>query len=186
MGSHLRDCSYFFVAFYLKYVTINSVTNMDEKFERLVAFLKEKNLKIAAAESCTAGLFSARLAGVPGASSVLEFGFVVYSEKAKHKVLGVPFETIEKYGVVSPETAEAMAKGARETSGSDVGIGITGFAGPASDGVLPVGRVCFGFDINGEIYACYKDFGSVGRNEVRSRAADFAAAQLTALLEKTK
>lgn len=159
---------------------------MDSNFNKLIALLQKKNLKIAAAESCTAGLFSARLADVPGASSVLEYGFVVYSEEAKQKILDVPSEIIESFGVVSTQTAASMAEGAREKSGAEVGVGITGYAGPGADGVLPVGRVCFGFDIKDKKESCCQDFGNVGRNKVRELAADFAAAELIAILEKTE
>ena len=76
-------------------------------FERLVERLKERRLSVASAESCTAGLFAADLAAVPGASSVFEYGFVVYSAAAKQRILGVPQKVIGRYGVVSEQTARA-------------------------------------------------------------------------------
>ena len=107
--------------------------------------LIEKNITIAAAESCTAGLFAATLAETPGISSVLFESVVTYANEAKEKYLGVKHETLEKFGAVSEETAREMADGIRELSKADVGISITGLAGP--DGGTekkPVGLVYIG------------------------------------------
>ncbi|MCH5198250.1 MAG: CinA family protein [Oscillospiraceae bacterium] len=150
-------------------------------FETLVKKLIENKMKIAAAESCTAGLFSSFLASVPGASEIMEYGFVVYSERAKIDVLGVPSEIIEENGVVSEKTAEFMADGAAKRAGADVSVGITGFAGPSSDAGYPVGRVCFGFYYNGKTEALTKEFGDIGRNAVREKAAIFAAEKILEL-----
>lgn len=97
--------------------------------------LIEKNVTIAAAESCTAGLFTATLAEFPGISSILKESVVTYSNEAKEKYLGVKHETLEKYGAVSAETAKEMAEGIKATAKSDIGISITGLAGP--DGGTP-------------------------------------------------
>ena len=153
-------------------------------FSALVRRLKTKNYHISAAESCTAGLFSAYLADVPGASRVLSYGFVVYSEEAKNRVLDVPLQTIGEYGVVSEQTAAAMAKGAAEISRAEVAVAVTGFAGPESDGVLPVGRVCFAYVLPGRLITETRDFGAVGRNLVRQRAAVHAAQTISSLLEE--
>ncbi|MBE7039337.1 MAG: competence/damage-inducible protein A [Ruminococcaceae bacterium] len=107
--------------------------------------LIEKNITIAAAESCTAGLFAATLAETPGISSVLFESVVTYANEAKEKYLGVKHETLEKFGAVSEETAREMADGIRERSKADIGISITGLAGP--DGGTekkPVGLVYIG------------------------------------------
>ena len=99
--------------------------------------------RIALAESCTAGLLAARLAEPPGASSYLAGGVVAYSNEAKVELLGVPPALIEEHGAVSPEVAAAMADGAIARFGADLGVGITGIAGP--DGGTeekPVGYVC--------------------------------------------
>ena len=152
-------------------------------FQELVSLLKENHLTVCAAESCTAGLFSSSVAEVPGASDVMGFGFVTYSVKAKNECVGVPFETVDRFGVVSEETALAMAKGALERSGADVGLGITGFAGPTSDGTVPVGRVCFGYSVQGVLSSETVDFGDAGRNDVRRNAVLHAARSLIKQLE---
>ncbi|MBQ7638700.1 MAG: CinA family protein [Clostridia bacterium] len=151
-------------------------------FEKLVKTLADKKLKISAAESCTAGLFCSSLASVPGASYVMEYGFVVYSEKAKSDVLDVPSKVIEAYGVVSEETARYMAQGAAKRANADACVGITGYAGPSSDPGYPVGRVCFGFYFAGKVYSETKEFGDIGRNRVRQASAVFAAQRILALL----
>ena len=153
-------------------------------FETLFGLLKARNLHVAAAESCTAGLFSATLAEIPGASDVMEYGFIVYSVDAKDKLVGVSRRTVDAFGVVSEETAIEMALGAAERAGAEIGVGITGFAGPGSDGVLPVGRVCFGYRVFGKTFAETVDFGDRGRNEVRRLAAFRAAQRLTLLLRE--
>lgn len=100
---------------------------------RVVALLKENRLTVATAESCTAGYISKRITDVPGASSVFECGAVTYSNKIKEKLLGVRHSTLEKFSAVSRETALEMASGIRRASGADIGISVTGIAGPDSD-----------------------------------------------------
>ena len=107
----------------------------------VVTLLKDKKLKIATAESCTAGLLSSRLTEVAGVSSVFECGIAAYSNDIKQTVLGVPAEMLQKYGAVSPEVACAMAIGVRRVSHASLGIGITGVAGPDSSEGKPVGVV---------------------------------------------
>jgi nicotinamide-nucleotide amidase len=85
---------------------------------------------VATAESCTGGLLAGRLVDRPGSSAYLLAGLVTYSNEAKQQLLGVPAELIESVGAVSAEVAEAMAAGARAAIGTDVGVGITGVAGP--------------------------------------------------------
>lgn len=98
--------------------------------ELVVEKLLEKNMTIATAESCTGGLLSKRITDVSGSSSVFETGVITYANKTKEKLIAVPHDTLEKYGAVSEETARAMAIGVRNLAGSDIGIGITGIAGP--------------------------------------------------------
>lgn len=111
--------------------------------QRVVELLKENSLKISTAESCTAGYIPKRITDIAGASSVFDFGAVTYSNEMKNRVLGVRTETLEKYGAVSEQTAREMAAGIRRVSGADIGISVTGIAGPGSDGTdKPVG-LCF-------------------------------------------
>ncbi|HEX4347638.1 MAG TPA: competence/damage-inducible protein A [Vicinamibacterales bacterium] len=97
--------------------------------------LRERRWTVAAAESCTGGLLMSRLTSVSGSSAYVDRGFVCYSNAAKMEVLGVPAGLIEAHGAVSEPVARAMADGARAKAGNDVGIGVTGIAGP--DGGTP-------------------------------------------------
>lgn len=107
----------------------------------VVSLLKEKELKIATAESCTAGMLSGRLTEVAGVSEVFECGVAAYSKEIKHQVLGVPESVLKEKGAVSPETAAAMAMGARRVGEASIGIGITGVAGPDPSEGKDVGTV---------------------------------------------
>lgn len=113
------------------------------KIERQIgALLTKAGLTLAVAESCTGGLISHQITNVPGSSNYFERGFITYSNRAKTELLGVEPELIERYGAVSPEVAREMAIGARMAAGTDIGIGITGIAGPVSDDSRkPVGLV---------------------------------------------
>ena len=100
---------------------------------------------MAVGESCTGGLVTARLVDSPGSSRYVETGVVAYSNQAKRVVLGVDAELLETHGAVSEEVAVAMAEGARRLGAADIGIGVTGVAGPGGGcDAKPVGTVCFG------------------------------------------
>jgi nicotinamide-nucleotide amidase len=114
-------------------------TSIDQQ----VAALLVEDHRIGLAESCTAGLLAARLTEPPGASEYLAGGIVAYSNDAKIELLEVPPELIEEHGAVSPEVAEAMADGALKRFRADLGVGITGIAGPeGGTEEKPVGYVC--------------------------------------------
>lgn len=144
--------------------------------ERVVQGLKQQNLTIALAESCTGGLIAKRLTDIPGASQVLEFGWVTYSDHAKQKMLGVSPETLQKYTAVSPETALEMAKGAREKSGADIGLSVTGYAGPGGGTEEhPVGTVFIGLSWQGgEKVICPPRRYMRSREQVRRSSASHA------------
>ncbi len=158
-----------------------------EKNEKLAAdvvkLLKDKQLHISFAESCTGGLATAGIVSVPDASFVLNASVITYANEAKIKYLDVNPDTIEKYGVVSEEVAVQMAEGAAINNGADIGVGITGIAGPggATD-KKPVGMVCFGFYINGEKRTCTKQFGAIGRNNVRKESVKYIYEELIRIL----
>jgi nicotinamide-nucleotide amidase len=117
-------------------------TDGAEMEETVGALLKERGLKIAVAESCTAGLVSRRLTNVAGSSQYFERGAITYSNLSKHEMLGVPLELIDKFGAVSAEVAASMAGGIMSSAKVDLGLAVTGIAGP--DGgteTKPVGLV---------------------------------------------
>ena len=108
--------------------------------EAVVKLLKENNLKVATAESCTGGFIAKRITNISGSSSVFDCGIVSYANEIKHKILGVSKDDLDTYGAVSEPVARQMAKGALEISGADIAVSVTGIAGPDSDGTdKPVG-----------------------------------------------
>ncbi len=115
----------------------------------LVSTLRERGWTVATAESLTAGLVAATIADVPGASAVLRGGLVVYATELKHLLADVPEEVLERFGAVSEETARALADGAARRCGADVGIGLTGVAGPDEQEGKPVGTVYVGLCVPG-------------------------------------
>ena len=145
--------------------------------EEIGKILKEKKLRIATAESCSGGGLADRITNVSGSSDYFERGFVTYSVSAKKENLGVPEEIIEKFGVVSNETATAMAEGVKKLSRADIGIGITGIAGPTGGTKdKPVGTVSIGISGKETIVKTFHFKGS--RTEIKKRAADEALKML--------
>lgn len=98
--------------------------------EEIAKYLIDNKLTVATTESCTGGLLSSVLTDVSGSSAFVRLNFVTYSNEAKQKILGVKFETLEKYGAVSEQTAYEMAKGLYAATGADICISTTGIAGP--------------------------------------------------------
>lgn len=145
---------------------------------RVVAENADAGRKVALAESCTGGLVASALTEIAGSSSVLDRGFVTYSNEAKMEMLGVASDIIETFGAVSISCAWAMAKGALERSGADVAVAISGIAGPGGGTPLkPVGTVVFARvvrDATGEPEGELKFFeggdGPDGRAEIRRQA----------------
>jgi nicotinamide-nucleotide amidase len=135
----------------------------------LVARYKAAGLMAATAESCTGGLIAALLTEIPGSSSMLERGFVVYSNAAKQELLGVPTETLTIHGAVSTETARAMAEGALRASRAEVAVSVTGIAGPdGGSAEKPVGLVHFACARRGKPTVAREErFGAIGREAVR-------------------
>ncbi|MBX6320195.1 MAG: CinA family protein [Rhodospirillaceae bacterium] len=113
--------------------------------EEVIDGFRRVGWRLALAESCTGGLIAGQLTEVPGASDVVERGFVVYSNAAKVELLGVPPEVLERFGAVSAETAAAMAEGALARAHAEVALAVTGIAGPGGGSpAKPVGLVFFG------------------------------------------
>jgi competence/damage-inducible protein CinA-like protein len=118
-----------------------------ELHQVVASLLRERGLTLSVAESCTGGLLAARLTEVPGSSTFFERGFVTYGNRAKTELLGVDASLIDSLGAVSEEVARAMAAGARRSAGADIGIGITGIAGPdGGSAEKPVGLVYIALD----------------------------------------
>ena len=126
----------------------------DETLEEVVVkLLKEKKYSLTIAESCTGGLLSGAIVNVSGISDVFNEGFITYSNKSKIKYLGVNEETINKYGVVSAETAKEMAEGAAKKTGSDTALAVTGIAGPGGGSLeKPVGLVYISSYVSGKVF----------------------------------
>lgn len=144
--------------------------------------LREKRFTVAVAESCTGGLLTSRLTDVPGSSAYVERGFVCYSNRSKVELLGVSDAILMEQGAVSDPVAQAMAAGARARAGTNVGIGITGIAGP--DGgtpAKPVGTVSIAVIVDSETRV--RTFQFVGsREEVKFQASQAALNVLRLLL----
>lgn len=145
---------------------------MEEVIGRL---LMKQGLTVALAESCTGGLIGHRLTQVPGSSAYFDRGIVCYSNGAKMELLGVPASLLEKHGAVSAAVAAAMANGIRERSGTDIGLSVTGIAGPAGGtSTKPVGLVFVGLDV-GEGETVTKEFRFHGdRHVIKQRSSQAA------------
>ena len=153
--------------------------------QQVIDRLAERGWHIAFAESCTGGKAVAALVDVPSASSVLDVSFVTYANETKIRFLGVDPNTIAQHGVVSEPVAREMAKGAAQAAGAQVGVGITGVAGPSGGtDKKPVGMVCFGFSINDQVISKTCQFGNIGRTAVREESVAFVYETLLACLSE--
>ncbi len=125
----------------------------DESLEEVVLnLLREKGMTLSLAESCTGGLVGSRLTDIPGASASFICGIISYSNESKISILGVREETIRDFGVVSSQTAEEMAIGAKRVGGTDIGVSVTGIAGPeGGSSENPVGTCYIGIAIKNEV-----------------------------------
>ena len=162
-----------------RFVFSTDGTTIDEQ----VASVLRARRKIALGESCTAGLLAARLADPPGASAYLLGGVVAYSNEAKVELLGVSTELIERHGAVSPEVAEAMADGAAARFDADLGVGITGIAGPdGGSEEKPVGYVCVCAKVTGGPMIARDPVIPGDRHEIRDRTCTLALHLIRRLL----
>ncbi len=151
--------------------------------ERVILELQRRGWTISFAESCTGGLAAAALVDVPNASAVFESSFVTYSNQAKMQHLGVKAESLQRWGAVSETVAIEMAMGAAKAASAQVGVGITGIAGPTGGTKeKPVGTVCFGFFLDGKTCTATRQFGDLGRTAVRRMAVEYVYQTLLLLL----
>ncbi|WP_375227667.1 CinA family protein [Roseobacter sp. S98] len=144
---------------------------------------KSSGVMIATAESCTGGMIAAALTDIPGASAVVERGFVTYTNAAKVQMLGVSEVTLSAHGAVSEEVAQEMATGALTYSGAQLAVSVTGIAGPGGSEFKPEGRVCFGLATKNGVNTETVEFGAPGRSRVRQAACDHALALLMKALQ---
>jgi nicotinamide-nucleotide amidase len=145
--------------------------------------LQKKHWQLATAESCTGGLISAACTELAGSSVWFERGFVTYSNAAKTELLGVDSALIEQHGAVSEEVARAMVQGAIRHSRAQVAVAVTGVAGPSGGSAAkPVGTVCFGFMVDGQLSSETRRFAGE-RRQVRQATVHHALQGLLALLK---
>jgi nicotinamide-nucleotide amidase len=142
---------------------------------RLVTLCRARQLTVTTAESCTGGLVAGAITAIPGASAVLDRGFVTYSNTAKTELLGVPAALFDEVGAVSEAVARAMAAGARQRANADLAVAITGIAGPdGGSAEKPVGTVWFGLAArNGELLARHQLFTG-DRDQIRAASVIYA------------
>ncbi len=118
---------------------------MQEVSGRVIRLLKEKGMTVTTVESCTGGMVSSFLTDIPGASEVFKGSFVTYSDETKHQFVGVKEDTLKRYTAVSEETAREMVQGGTRVVGSDLGVSVTGYAGPdGGENGEPAGLVYIG------------------------------------------
>jgi len=155
-----------------------------QEAEALLSELQRRRLMLATAESCTGGLLVSLLTEIPGASAVVERGFITYSNAAKSELLGVDAALVAQLGAVSEEVAAAMAEGALARAPVGIAVSITGIAGP--DGGTrekPVGLVYLAVAVTGQ--ATLKRecrFGDIGRSQIRIASIREALALLRVAL----
>jgi PncC family amidohydrolase len=151
--------------------------------ERLGNLLREKGLKLAVAESCTGGLIASRITDVAGSSDYFEAGVVAYSNEAKRIFLSVHAASIEAHGAVSREVAQEMAEGVCAAIGADIGLSVTGIAGPTGGSPeKPVGTVYIGLASGaGSFFRKFQFAGS--RLDVKSQTSNEALQFVIDLLE---
>lgn len=147
--------------------------------------LTEKGLRLVTAESCTGGLLSSEITAIPGSSHYFGCGFITYSNEVKHELLNVSLHTLQLYGAVSIETAEAMAQGALAHGHADIAVSVTGIAGPGGGSdEKPVGFICFGLaDKQGYCETRQHRF-SGDRNAIREQSVVFVLEWLVDYLHK--
>ena len=151
--------------------------------EKVVNLLKSNKLSISTAESVTGGKIISQIIEIPGASNITEESYVVYSNNAKIKVLGVDKSCIDKNGVVSEQLALEMAEKLKSITGSDIAISTTGEAGPITNELnISIGTVCFGLIIGKDKYTFTKKFTG-DRISIINQSVTFILNQLYGILK---
>lgn len=144
--------------------------------------LQQLGWSVTCAESCTGGGIGYAITSTSGSSSWFKSGYITYSNEAKQVMLGVSEQTLAEFGAVSQAVVEQMALGATKAAQANVAVSVSGVAGPEGGSAeKPVGTVWFGFSINGDVSTACQCF-SGDRQEVRSKAIEYALSQLSSLL----
>ena len=164
---------------------MNTPRNIDlrEITQELARLLIKNNWHLSTAESCTGGMVAASITELAGSSEWFERGYVTYSNQSKSEDIDVSQNLIEQHGAVSDQVARAMALGAKQNSGSDLSLSITGIAGPTGGSPeKPIGTVCFAWALaNDQIVSETKHFEG-NRQQIRQQACDFSLRKLLSLV----
>jgi nicotinamide-nucleotide amidase len=157
--------------------TMFSDDSLKNQARRLLDYFRSRDMKLATAESCTGGMIAAYLTSIAGSSDVFDRAFVTYSNRAKHEMLDVSSQTLERFGAVSSQTALEMANGALENSAADAAIAVTGIAGPGGGSATkPVGLVYVAIVCKPASKEIVEEilFSSKSRDEIRELSVKFA------------
>lgn len=148
------------------------MSEMIDLSDRFLRACHTRGILAATAESCTGGMIIALLTDIPGSSSMVDRGFVTYSNEAKMQMLGVSADTLDSHGAVSRETALEMARGALAHSRAGIALSVTGIAGPDGGSAdKPVGLVWFGVAVSGKpAIAEKRQFDNLGRDHIRRQS----------------
>ena len=156
--------------------------NLNKLVVKLGKYLSTNKIRISAAESCTGGLFGKTITDIPDCSTWFDCSLVTYSNEAKMKFLGVKKATLTNYGAVSEEVVREMAEGVSLRSSTEIGVAVSGIAGPKGGTRLkPVGTVCFGFNYP-ETTKTYTKFFEGNREDIRILSTEFLLIQLLVYL----
>ena len=157
--------------------------DLHEVTQELARVLIKNHWHLSTAESCTGGMVAASITELAGSSEWFERGYVTYSNQSKSEDIDVSQNLIEQHGAVSDQVARAMALGAKQNSGSDLSLSITGIAGPTGGSQeKPIGTVCFAWALaNDQIVSETKHFEG-DRQQIRQQACDFSLRKLLDLL----
>jgi nicotinamide-nucleotide amidase len=157
--------------------------DLHEITQALARVLIKNHWHLSTAESCTGGMVAASITELAGSSEWFERGYVTYSNQSKSEDIDVSQNLIEQHGAVSDQVARAMALGAKQNSGSDLSLSITGIAGPTGGSPeKPIGTVCFAWALaNDQIVSETKQFEG-NRQQIRQQACDFSLRKLLSLV----
>ena len=144
----------------------------NELAKQLINKCREKNYKLAIAESCTGGLISSAITSIPGSSDIFECSFITYSNRSKKKILNVSENKLNLFGAVSKEVVIDMINGLRKNTNSDILLAISGIAGPGGGTInKPEGLVWVSYALKNNVIKTSKlEFGPIGRDLVREKS----------------